>query len=297
MSILMQSPLSISARNCPCPSRSFQGMASADAVPVARAGGTQATLTSFFSPSVSNAALDSSAPPAPVSGLMHTIDANTNKQSVAAAGKQQQQLDEVEGLNTHAASRMYNNKKQRDWAGRNKERSKLIKKQSYDKKKACVRKNKMSRLKKDTNLSDDDNGEDIADTDNESEEEDEEQEEDRAFLDDSNMLEDGTEQAFCNNDQAEREEAEQEDVDESQALQAAITQIKKPRRRAQGSKHSKKNRRNPTEDDEMKGLRKKRRVDGFDDLDDSNNPKKRADRRQLSVTFERGIGNVVNILF
>jgi hypothetical protein len=291
VSILMQSPLSISARNCPCPSRSFQGMASADAVPVARAGGTQATLTSFFSPSVSNAALDSSAPPAPVSGLMHTIDANTNKQSVAAAGKQQQQLDEVEGLNTHAASRMYNNKKQRDWAGRNKERSKLIKKQSYDKKKACVRKNKMSRLKKDTNLSDDDNGEDIADTDNESEEEDEEQEEDRAFLDDSNMLEDGTEQAFCNNDQAEREEAEQEDVDESQALQAAITQIKKPRRRAQGSKHSKKNRRNPTEDDEMKGLRKKRRVDRFDDLDDSNNPKKRADRRQLSVTFERGIGN------
>ncbi len=61
------------------------------------------------------------------------------------------------------------------------------------------------RGKKDTNLSDDDMGEDIDNTDNESEDEDDENDDDRAFIDDNNMFEDGTEQALCNNDEAEQE--------------------------------------------------------------------------------------------
>jgi hypothetical protein len=59
--------------------------------------------------------------------------------------EEDEEVVEVEGLDRHEAMRLYNNKKQRDWAAEHRQRSKEIKKKSYEKNKVCVRKNKMPR--------------------------------------------------------------------------------------------------------------------------------------------------------
>lgn len=151
-----------------------------------------------------------------------------------------------------------------------------------------------TKRKKHTNLSDDELGDDITHTDNEQDEDDqdEEDEEDRAFLDDSFVyMEDGMEQAQCDNELEDEEEMD-EVMDEVTALETAIQQVKRPNGRPRGSKDkNKRTRRSYAEIHDGENASKKRRMNSQDNDDPGDKPKKRSDRRQLVVTHERGTGN------
>lgn len=122
---------------------------------------------------------------------------------------------------------------------------------------------------------------DLEGTDNEMEScEEEEDDDDKAFIDDSHFVQDGLEQTQC----AQELYAEMEDVDAGEVLQHAIQTVKRPRGRPRGSKNKKsKQRERPGMEDDMEGSDEAAQL----------KKRKRADRRrELHVSYERGIGNV-----